>query len=917
MRSVRAWMARLGGLFGKRRHDSELAAELDSHLQMQIDDNVRAGMMPEEARRQALMHLGGIDQAKETYRDRRGIPWLESLLQDVRFGLRMLRKNPGFTAVAILTLALGIGANAAIFSLTDQVLLSSLPVQQPRQLVEFVSPGPDPGHTWSDGIQGSSFSYPIFVDLRGKLTQAFSGVLATYPATVDVSGFGAPERVPAELVSGNYFDLLGVTPALGRVFSTYDETAVGGNPVAVLTYGFWQRRFGSDPQVLDKSLDVNGTSLTIVGVARKGYQGIQIGSVPDVFIPITMKEQMAPSKRGFADRTDHWVQVIGRLRPGFTARRAEVSAASTYHALLESEAPLYKFSSKEAALFGAKPLLLIPASQGRPIVQLSAKQPLLIMTILVGLALLVACANLASLFAARGEARQREIAVRTALGAERRRLVRQLLTEAFVLSLAGAIGGLLLAKWTMHYFLAALREGTDVLGLQSRLDYRVLLFALGVSMLTTLLFALAPALRATRVELQGSLKEHGGGTTGGPESARMRELLTIAQLTLTVALLTGAGLLVRTLLNLDTANPGMNVSRVLQFSLSPDSDGYSPQQTAVLFDRLRAEIARTPGVRSVAVAMLPVFRDTDASADITAEGYVAKAGEDSDSQWNEISPGYFSAMGIPLLSGREFTDADTAASRPAVVINEKLARKFFAGRNPIGLHVSIGEGSGASARGFEIVGVVADSKHDDARDEISPFIYFPYSQGTSENAFVRFGFGTFYVRTEQNPAALNGELRQTLEDVDPRLAVYDVRTLTEQIDNSTFQERTLAILSVSLGVLAALLAVIGLYGLLAYSVARRTREIGIRMALGAQPDEILRDVFREGGRVAIVGVTLGLVASAGLTRLMKTLLFGVSATDPLTFAAVALILVSVTLFACWIPARRAMRVDPMVALRYE
>jgi len=917
MSAPRVWFWRIGELFGKERRDRELDAEMASHLEMHVDDNLRAGMTPEEARRQALIHLGGVEQTKESYRDRRGLPWLETLLQDLRFGLRMLRKNPGFTVIAILTLTLGIGANTAIFSLTDQVLLSSLPVQQPRELVEFVSPGPDPGHTWSDGVQGSSFSYPMFEDLRGKLTQAFSGVLATYPATVNVSGFGSPERVPAELVSGNYFDVLGVTPALGRVFSMYDETAAGGNPVAVLTYGFWQRRFGGDPQALNKTLNINGTSLTIVGVARKGYQGIQIGSVPDVFIPITMKEQMAPSNRGFADRTDHWVQVIGRLRPGFTERRAEASALPGYRALLQSEAPLYKFSSEDAASFEAKPLLLIPASQGRPIVQLSAKQPLLIMTILVGLALLVACANLASLFAARGEARQREIAVRMALGAERQRLVRQLLTEGFVLSLAGAVGGLLLAEWTMHLFLAALSDGARILGLQSRLDYRVLLFALGVSMVTTLLFALAPALRSTRVDLQGSLKEHGAGTTGGAASARMRELLTIAQLTLTVALLTGAGLLVRTLLNLDSANLGMDVSHVLQFSLSPESNGYSPQQTVLLFERLRAEIVRTPGVRSVAVAMIPVFRNTDANADITAQGYVALPGDNADSQWNEISPGYFSAMGIPLLSGREFTDADTAASEPGVVINQKLARKFFAGRNPIGLHVSIGAGSGVSGRTFEIVGVVADSKHDSARDEISPFMYFPYSQGTSESALARFGFGTFYVRTEQNPEALNGELRQALDGVDPRLAVYDLRTLTAQVDNSTFQERMLAILSVSLGVLAALLAVVGLYGLLAYSVARRTREIGIRMALGAQPGEILRDVFREGGRVALIGISLGLVASAGLTRLMKALLFGVSATDPLTFAAAALILVSVMLFACWVPARRAMRVDPMVALRYE
>ena len=685
----------------------------------------------------------------------------------------------------------------------------------------------------------------------------------------------------------------------------------------VLSYGFWARHFGNDPGALNKTLDVNGTSLTIVGVTRKSYQGIQIGLTPGLFIPITMKQQMAPTRRTLMDRKDHWVQILGRLRPGFTPERATVAIDPTYHALVESEITLYKLPAGDANRIREKRLLLIPGSQGRPIVQLSARQPLLIMTTLVALVLLAACANLASLLAARGEARHREIAIRLALGAERWRLVRQLLTEGFVLSLAGTAFGLLLAEWTMRVFVAALRDGAQISGLQSHLDSRVLCFALGVSVLTTLLFALAPALRSARVDLQKSLKEHGSGAASITGSMRLRGALTVAQLALTVALLTASGLLARTLTKLDAANLGMKASHVLQFSLSPNSSHYTPQQTALLFDRLRESIAQIPGVRSVAVAMLPVFQGVDASADITAQGYTAKSDEDAECQWNEISPGYFSAMGIPLVSGREFTDADTAASTPVAMINEKLARRFFAGRDPIGLHVSIGSESGAAQAGFQIVGVVQDSKHDDVRDKISPFLYLLYSQNTSDKAVVRLGFATFYVRAEQDPEALSGEIRQTVGTLDPQLPMYDVRTLSEQVDDSMFQDRTLAFLSIALGLLVALLAVIGLYGLMAYMVLRRTHEIGIRMALGAHRRDILRIVMGEAGRMALIGIGAGLVLSAGLTRFMESVLFGVSPTDPLTFAGVVVLLLIVVLLACWIPVRRAMRVDPMVALRYE
>jgi len=843
---------------------------------------------------------------------------MASFAQDIRYALRMLWKSPGFTAVAILTLALGIGANTAVFSLTDQVLLRDLPISHPEQLVELVSPGPEPGSTWSDGIRGSSFSYPEYEDLRGTLTNTFSGLLATYPATVDVSGMGVSERVQAELVSGNYFGVLGVTPALGRVFSGYDETAPGANPVVVLSFGFWQQHFGRDPNVLKKTLQVNGTSLEVVGVARKGYEGIEVGGTPDLFVPITMKTQMVPISRDLMDRKDHWVQILARLKPGVSVRRAEAVIAPAYHALLKSELSLYGFfPADDDKKFVAKPLLLIRASQGRPIIQGPLEQPLLTLTIMVGLVLLIACTNLASLLAARAETRQREIALRLALGASRWRLVRQLLTEGLVLSFAGCACGLLLASWAPGLLIGALKTGVQILGLQAHLDYRVLCFAIGISALATILFALAPALHSTRMNLQSSLKEQGASVAGSIASVRLRQLLIVSQVALTAVLLTASGLLVKSLMNLDSTKLGMNVGHVLQFSISPSLNQYTPQRTAELFDRLRAAIGQLPGVRSVALGMIPVFQNSDCNADITAQGYAAGPDENTNCQMNVVSPGYFSAMGIPLLSGREFTDADSATGPRVTIINETLAHKYFAGRSPIGSQVWFGKGKGMEQPGFEIVGVVQDSKHDDVRHKISPFMYFPYAQNASTKTVIPLRSGTFYVRTQRAPSTLTEEVRNTIGSFDPRLPIYDVRTLNEQVKQSMFSDRMLTFLSVALGALAALLAGVGLYGVMAYIVVRRTREIGIRMALGAQSPDVLRMVLAQGGKLAAIGLVAGIVLAAGTSRYIASQLFGVSANDPFIFIAASALLMGIALAACFLPARRATLVDPMAALRHE
>ncbi len=837
---------------------------------------------------------------------------MNMLLQDLRYGLRMLAKSPGFTAIAILTLALGIGANTAIFSFTDQVLLRTLPVPYPQQLVVLRSPGPNHGRTWSDGDGAASFSYPLYKDLRDR-TSVFYGLLACFPVDLNVSGGGATETAHGELVSGNFFQTLEVSPALGRVFMAGDETAPGANPVAVLSYGYWSRQFGANPSILNKPLTVNGVVLTVVGVARAGFEGVQVGAIPDIYIPLTMKEQISPNDQlKLSNRTDHWLAILGRLKPGVTREKAQAALQPLYRPLLEEDAKLLKMNPSGAHFkqYLAKPLQLTDGSQGRLILQRDAKQPLLILTGMVGLVLLIACANLASLLVARGEARRREIAVRLALGAGRWRLVRQLLTESLLIAIAGGAAGLAIASWCLNTMVSSIPVGTGMAGIQSTLDPRVLWFAAAVTLVTSLLFGLAPALRATRVNLQTTLKDQGSSVSEGRSNVRLRKVLIVAQVALTAVLLVGAGLLARTLANLESVNLGVRTENVLQFTVEPGLNGDSPTQTITFADRARQEIAALPGVRSVSASYLSIFSGSDSSSNITPEGYAIHPEEDTNVMTNSVGPNYFSTMGIPLLAGREFTEADTAKSQKVAIINEKLAQRFFAGRNPIGMHIAFGAGNSVHPD-MEIVGIVKNSKWDDARDKISPFLYTPYAQ------FPQLSFLTFYVRTERDPAAMAATVHARIAQLDSNLPIKGMKTLPAQIGETMFSDRLVAILSISLALLAALLAALGLYGVLSYVLARRTREIGIRMALGGQRSDILRLVLGQGAQLTVIGAVVGIVAALALARLMSSALFGVSANDPLTFIAVAVLLVIVSGAACYIPAQRAVRVNPIVALRYE
>jgi predicted permease len=836
---------------------------------------------------------------------------METLWQDLRYGLRTLIKNPGFTSVAVLTLALGLGVNTAIFSLTDQILLRMLPVERPQELVVLRSPGPKQGRVWSDGDNGAaSFSYPLYKELRDK-NNVFAGLLARFAIPLSVAGDGQTERADGELVSGNYFDVLGVRPALGRLFTDEDDRAPGASPIAVLSHGYWTRRFGASPDVLNKTLVINGTVMTVVGVARAGFNGVQVGQLPDVFIPITMKAQMTPNSNGLDNHKDYWLAIIGRLQPGLSRQQAEAAFAPVYRQILEEELPLMgKWSAETQQRFLNRPMLLDEGGQGRQILQRDTKQPLLVLMGMVGLVLLIACANVANLLMARGAARQREIAIRLAVGAGRWRLVRQFLVESLLLFLIGGSVGLLVAAWTISGLVAAIPASLGALGLSPQLDLRLLVFNFALAVITGLLFGLMPALRATRLNLEGTLREQGSSVSGSHAQVRFRKGLVVSQIVLTTTLLVGAGLFARSLNNLQRLNLGLRPDQLIAFSIAPELNGYKPQQTIALFEQLHQNLATQPGVDGVTEAEMALFTDSNSSSNITVEGYQPQDDEEMNVYHNFIGPSYFSALGIPLVRGREFTPSDGASSPKVAVINESMAALYFADREPLGAHLAFGAGDKVRPD-IQIVGVVKDSKHASVREKGKPFLYIPYAQKQDVGSI------TFYVKTRQDVGIVAATLRQEVQRLDGNLPVYDLKTLEQQIDESLFADRFLTVLSLSFALLAALLAVVGLYGVMAYTVTRRTREIGIRMALGATRGNVSWLILREVVGLAAIGLITGLPAAYGLGRVSESLLFGVTASDPLVFIAAGLLLSVATLVGGYLPARKAAGIDPLTALRYE
>ncbi|HVS88837.1 MAG TPA: ABC transporter permease [Candidatus Acidoferrum sp.] len=834
---------------------------------------------------------------------------MHTLWQDVRYGLRMLAKNPGFTAIAILTLALGIGANTAIFSILNQVLLRRLPVRNPDKLVILKSPGPKRGHVWSDGDDSEVFSYPLYKGLA-KNTSVFDGVMARYEFPASIASHGQTDRGSGELVTGNYFDVLGVRPALGRVLTSADDDVQGAHPVLVLSHAYWMRHFGGDTGVLNQVILVNNTEMTAVGVTQAGFTGIQVGRTPDIFVPMTMKGQMTPVRNGLDDWNDSFLAVFARLKPGVSVERAQAGINPEYGPLLEQQiASLKGMDAKARQEFLNKKIVLYPGAQGRTTAQRDSGPALIALFAMVALVLLIACTNVANLLLAKGAARQREFAIRSALGATRGRMLRQLMVESFLCALGGGGLGLVLGSWLMNILTQAVVSEGGVRGLTSKVNGSVLGFVAGATVVSAILFGLLPASRIARTGVSQMLKDQGSTSSAGLAHVRFRKFLVAGQVAFTLLLLAGSTLFARTLWNLRNENLGMSTENLITFSIAPELSGYDTPRTITLVDQLRQRLGALPGVLGVGSSQIPVLTGTDMGRNITVEGRENLDSDDRHVNFDAVSPNYFSTMRVPLLSGREFNAGDTAASTKVAVINEAMVKMLFPKRDPIGVRFALG---GSQVKpDIEIVGVVKNTKEANVRTEYRPYFYLPYSQ------FGKLDGMTFYVRSQQESLLIANELREIVQQADANLPVYELKTVRRVVDEDLFAERVIAGLSAGFGGLAALLAALGIYGVLAYVVVQRTREIGIRMALGAEEWNVRFLVFREVGFMVFVGAAVGLPLAYGLARLSESLLYGVKAGDPLIYAFGLALIALVAIAGCYLPARRATRVDPIVALRYE
>jgi predicted permease len=835
---------------------------------------------------------------------------MTTFLQDLRYALRSFRKSPGFAFVAVATLALGIGANAAIFALVDRVLLRLLPVRDPKALVLLRSPGPAQGHTWSDGDNASSFSYPLYRDLRDTNT-VFTGLLAAYPFDASVSARGGTERAAGELVSGNYFEVLGVPGSLGRSLTAQDDRAPGAHPETVLSHGYWKRRFGNDPSVLNKTIVVNGLPLTVVGVAPAGFSGIQPGRPADLFVPMMMKAQMTPFWNGLDDPKDRWLQMVGRLKPGLSPDRAQTELQGTYRPLLQAQLPLMtNWNDNLRRQFLDKKMLLVAGGHGRAVLRKGYEKPLVSLMGMVLVVLLIACSNLAGLLAARGAARQREYGIRLAMGASRMQLLRQSIVECLLFAFAGGALGLLVAAWTLHTLLAAFPPDAELRQIAAQIDPRVLGFAAVVSLTAGIFFGISPALRAARLDPARTLRGQGRGTVSAARDVlRFRRWLVTAQVALTLVLLVGAGLFVRSLQNLGNVELGLKPDHVLGFSIAPNLNAYSAPRTAELARRLTGAVAALPGVRSVSAGELPTLTDDSSGTNIKIEGR-DPAAADTRALYNRVGPEYFSTLGIPLVAGREFAWTDNSGAPKVAVINETMAKRYLPGRDPLGARLEFG-GQGKTGPDTEIVGIVRDSKSAKVSEKEEPFIYLPYLQDR------KLGELTFYARAGGEPALLASAIRQEVRKLDPQLPIFDFKTLRSQIDESLVTQRLITLLSAAFGGLAALLAALGIYGVLAFSVAQRRQEIGVRIALGAQPVAVRGLILSEVARFFLVGAAIGLPAAYALARAIESILYGVHASDLRVFALGAALMAAVSLAAAWPSARRAARTDPIESLRSE
>jgi len=834
---------------------------------------------------------------------------MNSLVQDIRYGIRMLAKNPGFTAVAVLTLALGIGANTAIFSLLDQVVLRALRVKDPGRLVVVSDAEYRRGWSTSDSNE-MVYSYPHYKDVRDRIP-LFDGVIARAHVPLSVATGGVADRASGDVVSGNFFSVLGIRPALGRVLVPEDDGIPGASPVAVLSYGYWQTRFGADPGIVGRKISLNAYPFTVVGVAAPGFAGLLKGQNVDVFVPIAMKRELTPEWNGLVERDIMWLNIFARLKPGISREQAEAAIQAPYRPILEAE--IQSIKNPRATFrdrYLRQHISLHPAAQGINLLSQTWAKPLLVLAGCVGVVLLITCANVAGLMIAKATGRQKEVAIRLALGARRSAIIRQLVTETLLLGLAGGLVGLEVA-WACCGLLIYLLPQDSAAALSSALDGRVLAFNLCVSVLAGLVCGLLPAGQALRVDTAPMLKESSVGVAGRHAQARWRAPLVVGQLALSIVLVVTAGLFAVSLRNLLQKYPGFQPENLLAFSVDPELSGYTgPRELAFLQD-LERRLKELPGVVAVGAARGGVFSGSDRGGNITVEGYHARADEDMECAIDAVSAGFLSSLKIPLLEGRDFSEADGSNAPKVAIVNEQFSRFYFPGGNPVGRHLAFGAGD--VKLDIEIVGVVRDNLHDSLREKVARFIYIPYLQDSHAGV----GSLRYYVRAAGNPTMVTANVRRTVREMDVNVPLNQVQTVKSAIQQSIYGDRMVAWLGVAFGALAAGLAAMGLYGLVSYMVSRRTSEIGLRMALGASPSAVLWLIFRESLTLIAMGVVLGLALAIAATRLVSSMLYGLGATNPLIFASATLLLAAVAALATYLPARRATGVDPMEALRYE
>lgn len=827
---------------------------------------------------------------------------MKILLKDIQYALRLLAKNPGFATVVVLTLALGIGANAAIFSLLDQVLLQSLPVAKPEQLVVLSAFDPNDGPA-----SGSSFSYAMYQDLRDR-NSIFSGVIARGGAQMNVTYGDQTERVRGELVSGNFFEVLGVRPWAGRLFTQDDDRTPGAHPVAVLSYRFWESRFNKDPNLVGKTILINEQPITVLGVTPPGFYGIEMANNPDVRLPLMMTPVFNPlPPTRLQTRRHYWLSVMARRRADVSPEQAQASLAVLYQQIRESEADLLSASSStfNRQRFLAGRITMLPGDQGLRYLQREMRTSLLLLFGATCTVLLILCANLANLMMARATVRAPETAVRLALGAGRSRLLRQWLTEGLVLAVIGGLVGVFIALWLKAGLLALVPPDYRT-NLSAGSDWRLYAFILGVAILMGLAFSLAPAIQAARQAFTAGFRLESRSFTSAGNLLSLRSGLILVQVALSLPLLVSAVLLLKTLQNLRSLDTGFGKENVLIASMNPALNGYSEEQTAAFYDDLLNRTRALPGVEYASLASeSPISGDWNENG-IVVEGYTPREGERMSCDVSAVSTGYFKTLEIPLLAGRDFDEKDRIGSQKVVVVNEKMARHFFGTTDVLGKRIGLDR-----VPDITIVGVVKDAQFISLREDLRRHFYLPASQLPQLTNM------TLHVKSNVDPGVAAEQVRRQLKAIDPHLPLYKIKTLATEIDESLLQERMVTFLSTAFGLLATLLTALGLYGVLTFSVARRTREIGIRIALGAQRRDVFRLIMVRGLILVSVGVAIGLAASVAFSRLIGALLFGVTPNNLATLVGASIGLIVVALLACYIPASRATKVDPLVALRYE